>query len=188
LQKDEMLRDGCEWNSRISWPSGFTIEMECRIEPPHWRKLRCKYEVEDYNGEPQSIDETFYLQRFPQPFGGYRWYFVCPSDNRRCTVLYQPPGATRFRSRWGFRRRLQYQSQRLAPQSRHQHAAEQIAKRIAKKGPLDWQEKYGDWQFPPKPPWMRWKTYNGFDQRAQAHEQVADAIMSFYFLVSRLTT
>jgi len=28
--------------------------------------------------------------------------------NRRCTVLYQPPGAKRFRSRWGYRCRPQY--------------------------------------------------------------------------------
>jgi hypothetical protein len=74
------------------------------------RKLRLQYQVEDYFGEVHSVDDTIYLQRFPQPFGGYRWYFICPSSNRRCTVLYQPPGAIRFRSRWGFRCRLQYQS------------------------------------------------------------------------------
>jgi hypothetical protein len=72
---------------------------------------------------------------------------------------------------------LQYQLQRLAPQFRHQHASEQIAKRVLKKGTPEWQEVYTDWQFPPKPPWMRWKTYNRLDERAQAHEQAADAIM-----------
>src|SRR5687768_14662789 len=44
-------------------------------------------------GEERSIDEIVYLHRFPQPFGGYRWYFICPSSNRGCTVLYQPPSA-----------------------------------------------------------------------------------------------
>jgi hypothetical protein len=137
------------------------------------------YQVEDYSGTAQSVDETFYLQRFPQPFGGYRWNFVCPSTNRRCSTLYQPPGATRFRSRWGLRRRLQYQSQRLAPQFRHQHASAQIAKRVLLKGPQEWQVEHGDWKFPPKPPWMRQRTYDRFDARVQAHENAADVLMAW---------
>jgi hypothetical protein len=38
---------GCEWNSRLSWPSSFSIE--CRLEPPNCRKLQ--YQVENYFGE-----------------------------------------------------------------------------------------------------------------------------------------
>jgi hypothetical protein len=39
-----------------------------------------------------------YLQRIPQPYGRHRWYFICPSSNRRCSVLFKPPGAKRFRA------------------------------------------------------------------------------------------
>jgi hypothetical protein len=74
-----------------------------------------------------DIDETIYLQRFPQPFGGHRWLFICPSTNRRCTVLCQPPGARRFRSRGGFRCRLQYRSQQLSPVHRYQHIQAAVA-------------------------------------------------------------
>jgi hypothetical protein len=67
-------------------------------------------------------------------------------------------------------------SQRLAPQFRYQHGATQVAKRVLRKGPPEWQEEYSDWQFPPKPPWMRWKTYNLFDERARAYEKAADDV------------
>ena len=83
----------------MTWPSGFSIAFECRMEAPGFRRLRLKYQAGgEYDDEVMGIDETFYLERFPQPFGGYRWYFVCPSCNRRCTVLCQPPGAKRFRA------------------------------------------------------------------------------------------
>src|SRR5215208_1909124 len=108
IASDNLLHDRWEWNSRIVWSNGFAIDAECRIEPPNWRGLRLKYPVGgEYDDEAVHIDEMIYLQRFPQPFGGYRWYFICPSTNRRCQILYMPPGATRFRSRCGFRRRLQ---------------------------------------------------------------------------------
>jgi hypothetical protein len=82
--------------------------------------LRLKYQgCGEYDDDVVDIDETIWLRRFRQPFGGYRWYFICPNTNRRCTVLYQPPGVKRFRSRWGFRCRLQYRSQQLSPIHRY---------------------------------------------------------------------
>src|SRR5262245_25966175 len=173
--RDGLLRDGYEWQNRIIWSSGFSIALECRMEPPHCRMLRLRYKTDDeYDEELVEIDETFYLQRFPQPYGGFRWYFICPSSNRRCSVLFKPPGSRRFRSRRGFRCRLQYRSQQLSPMSRYQHGAAKAAKRVLRKGPREWREEYEDWEFPPKPKWMRWKTYNRLDEKAQAYEQAAD--------------
>ena len=85
-----LLRDGCEWNSTLIWPSGFSIKFECRLEPPNCRRLRLRYQTDGEYTDVVEIDETIYLQRFPQPFGGFRWYFICPNTNRRCTVLYFP--------------------------------------------------------------------------------------------------
>jgi hypothetical protein len=176
ISRNGLMRDGWEWNSQFVWPSGFTVDAECRLEPPNCRRLRLKYQGGEYNDELQDIDETIYLQRLPQPFGGHRWYFICPSSNHRCRVLYQLPGGKRFRSRWGFRCRLQYQCQKLAPQFRNQHGAAQVAKRVLRKGAREWQQEYADWEFPPKPKWMRWKTYNRLDEKALAYERAADAI------------
>ncbi|QIG48809.1 hypothetical protein G5V57_14375 [Nordella sp. HKS 07] len=180
ISTNRMLGDGVEWDAYITWPSGFRLDLRCRPESvrPDFRLLRLAYSVEDAYGEAQHIAETFTLHRFSQPFGGYRWYFICPATDRHCRVLYQPAGAMRFRSRWGFRCRLQYQSQRLSPINRYQHGAHQLAKRVLKKGPHEWQEEYADWDFPPRPPWMRHKTYNRLDERAQAYEVAADAELS----------
>jgi hypothetical protein len=178
ISSGDLFRDGCEWDSRMTWPSGFTIEFQCRLDPhrPDCRTLRAKYEIEDYHsGEEYQIDEVFTLQRLRQPFGGYRWYFICPSSRRRCRVLYIPPGATRFRSRWGFNCRLQYRSQRLAAPERLLHGATRTASRVLDAGPSEWRRKYSDWKFPPRPPWMRWKTYNRLDEKAQAYDRASDA-------------
>jgi hypothetical protein len=145
------------------------------VQSLNCRRLRLKYQGGgEYDDDVAEIDEKIWLQRFPQPFGGYRWFFICPSSNRRCMVLYQPPGAKRFRSRWGFRCRLQYRSQQLAPIHRYQHGATRAAKRVLEKGPREWREEYEDWDFPPKPKWMRWKTYYRMDEKAQAYEKAAD--------------
>ena len=71
---------------------------------------------------------------------------------------------------------MQYQSQRLAPQFRYQHGAARAAKHVLQKGPREWREEYEDWDFPPKPKWMRWKTYNRLDEKAQAYEKAADDV------------
>jgi hypothetical protein len=72
---------------------GQAIQYECRLEPPNCRTFRLRYKTDDeYNDEVANIDETIYLRRFPQPYGGYRWYFICPSSNRRCLAALTPCG------------------------------------------------------------------------------------------------
>jgi hypothetical protein len=174
------MPDDAEWTGRFTWSTGLSVEYECRLEPPNCRILRLRYKTDDeYDDEVVDIDETIYLRRFPQPYGGYRWYFICPSSNRRCSVLLKPPGGKRFRSRRGFRCRLQYQSQRLSPMSRYHRGAAKAAKKVLRKGSPEWREEYADWVFPPKPKWMRWKTYNRQDEKAQAYEQAADAQLAW---------
>jgi len=128
----------------------------CAGSGENW--LRLKYTVTRYDGEQIDVNETFQLVRHPQPFGGYRWYIICPSTRRRCQCLYLPPGASHFRSRRGFGVRLQYFSQTQAKPSRLMETGRSIARRVLMAGPAKWREEYRDWDFPPKPPWMRWKT------------------------------
>lgn len=52
----------------------------------------------------------------PQPFGGRRWWFVCPLTGRCVSALYLPPGAARFASRQAHG--LSYQTQRLGAAAR----------------------------------------------------------------------
>jgi hypothetical protein len=80
----------------------------------------------------------------------------------------------------------------VAPQFRYQHSAAQAAKRLLRKGTREFQEEYADWGFPPKPKWMRWKTYNRLDEKAQGYEQAADAEMAWrlrrYLLLGETVT
>src|SRR6476659_4604311 len=58
-----------------------------------------------------KLDQTIILVPKPRHFGGYQWYFVCPAMNRYSSVLWMPPGATRFRSRQAWGRQVAYASQ-----------------------------------------------------------------------------
>ena len=40
-----------------------------------------------------STHQRIYLQSTPMRFGGVRWYFHCPTCQRRAAKLYKPPGA-----------------------------------------------------------------------------------------------
>jgi hypothetical protein len=77
-----------------------------------------------------------------------------------CSVLWMPSGANRFCSRqtWGSRvaTPLNFQTQTtglidVKPKSKH-------ARLIADFDP-------DEWDLPPKPKWMRWRTYNRYVER-----------------------
>jgi hypothetical protein len=64
----------------------------------------------------QSYQVT--LETSPQPFGGVRWWFLCPRTGQRCTRLYLPRGGHRFWSRQAWQ--LGYACQRETAQYRAQ--------------------------------------------------------------------
>jgi hypothetical protein len=58
-----------------------------------------------------ELVQTIILIPRPRHFDGHQWYFVCPVTNRYCSVVWMPPGATRFCSRQTWRRQVAYASQ-----------------------------------------------------------------------------
>lgn len=156
------------WSNSLSGEQTSSIGISYNLEGTYpW--FGVKYSVTNYDGERVSVDERFDLERFPQPFGGYRWYFICPETFERAQCLYLPPGATRFRSRDGFRCRLQYRSQcedRISRLTTQQH---KLSRRVKELGPPEWQESVTDWDFPSKPPGMHWRTYEKFYERWEAY-------------------
>jgi hypothetical protein len=46
-----------------------------------------------------QLDQRINLVAQPRHFGGRQWYFICPSMNRRVSVLWKPPGAPEFACR-----------------------------------------------------------------------------------------
>src|SRR6187397_2323921 len=90
----------------------------------------------------------------PQPFGGLRWWFICPRSGRRAAKLHMPLGAYQFASRKAYR--LPYCSQRADAPERLRSRAIKLRQQLG-----DAEGDIGDGIIKPK--WMRWRT---FDRKA----------------------
>jgi hypothetical protein len=84
--------------------------------------------------------------------------------DHRCSVLWRPPGATRFCSRqeWSTRR-VAYASQFQPPVDRAHRGKAKIKRRL-----ID------EWDLPPKPKRMRWRTYNRHVDRFDGYEEILE--------------
>jgi hypothetical protein len=188
LRRREMfIPDGMERHTSVQWTYTYTEEHVATIGLAYCAgasggSLRLTYTSTPYGQEPQKINETFQLIRFPQPFGGCRWYIVCPATFRYCQCIYLPPGAPHFRSRHGFKVRLMYNSQKLDRSSRVMESARKLAAKVLRIGPPNWRQEHKDWDFPPKPPWMRWKTYNRYYASWEQYERLSNAYLEQWAL------
>jgi hypothetical protein len=113
-----------------------------------------------------SLDQWIDLVPQVRRFGGRQWYFVCPVRDRPVSVLWKPSGATRFCSRQTWGRQVAYQSQFNDKINRAHNGKERIKSRLI--ADLDPEE----WDFPPKPKWMRWKTYERQEKRFDHYEEI----------------
>ena len=107
----------------------------------------------------------------PRHFGGRQWFFLCPATYRLATVLWMPPGANRFCSRHAWGRQVAYASQFLDRDNRAHHGQAKINSRLCSIGKFD----PDDSEFPPKPKWMRWKTYNRYEQKFDHYEEILNS-------------
>jgi hypothetical protein len=117
-----------------------------------------------------NVDQRFILVARPRHFGGVQWYFVCPYLNRRCTVLWMPPGARSFSCRQRYGRSVAYASQFLDPDNRAHRGKSKIKAKLCRIGRFDPDEC----DFPPKPKWMRWSTYRRAEDRFDHYEATLD--------------
>ena len=116
-----------------------------------------------------SLDQRIILVPRPRHFGGQQWYFICPVMNRRCSVVWMPPGANRFCSRQTWRRQVAYASQFETPVDRAYRGQAKIKSRLI--ADLDPDE----WDLPPKPKWMRLRTYDRHVERYDGYEEILDS-------------
>jgi hypothetical protein len=81
-----------------------------------------------------------------------------------------PLGASDFacRQRWG--RQVAYNSQFVDRDSRAHQGQAKIKSRRCLIGGLD----PDDWDFPPKPKWMRWRTYRRAEEKFDRYESILD--------------
>jgi hypothetical protein len=86
--------------------------------------------------------------------------------NRRCSILWMPPGAHRFCSPHEWGKRVAYAPQFQTPIDRAHRGKAKIKARLI--GDCDPDE----WDLPPKPKWMRWRTYNRLVDKFDAYEEI----------------
>ena len=115
-----------------------------------------------------SLDQRVMLVARDRHFGGKQWYFMCPTMNRAASVLWMPGGATRFCSRQTWGRQVAYQSQFNDATNRAHGGQAKIKSRLI--ADLDPDE----WDMPPKPKWMRWKTYNRAVEKFDRYDTFID--------------
>jgi hypothetical protein len=111
-----------------------------------------------------KLDQRIELVAQPRHFGGQHWYFKCPVTHRNCSVLWLPPGATRFCSRQAWGQQVAYGSQFESPWDRAISGREKVMSRLI--GNLDPRIYY----LPPKPKWMRWNTYDRLAQKYRMYQ------------------
>jgi hypothetical protein len=167
LARRGLIQPGAQSGSRISWTNNYTDE-----------QVASGFITADMSGLVQgwlriqigNLDQRIYLISQARYFGGRQWYFICPYMNRRVSVLWMPPGAHSFscRQRWG--RQVAYASQFSTPTGRAHQGKAKINSRLCSIGGLDPDE----WDFPPKPKWMRWRTYNRAEEKFDRYEAILD--------------
>jgi hypothetical protein len=141
------------------------IKFESRVGDPWDSWLRLQYVIHDYwSGEPCEIDDKVFLASLRPPFGGRRWWFVCPRLNRRVRKLYLPLGDRHFWCRRAYR--LAYASQRETVYDRAMRRARKLTLRLG--------GDPADDTYPDKPSRMRWTTYNRMMDKLVAADSVAD--------------
>ncbi len=156
---------GCYTAFHMSWRNSDTNEqiaiavVEAEMRQKHEGYLRIKM---------HDLEQAIILTPRARGFGGLQWYFMCPVEDRCCSVLWRPPGAREFRCRQGWGRRVAYASQFLDPDNRAHRGKAKIKARLL--GDCDPDE----WELPPKPKWMRWRTYNRLADRFDSYQEILD--------------
>ncbi len=117
---------------------------------------------ETRSGVGHRVSYRIQLERTPCRFGGWRWWFRCPSTARRAHKLFLPRGGECFLSRPAYR--LAYVSQRLDAMGRLQHRKRLILRKLD-----------GDWEAAQRPKGMRHGTYERLLERLDEVELLIDA-------------
>lgn len=133
-------------------------------------RMRLSYTTSSRDGDKHVLDYWIELVTTLQPFGGRRWWFVCPKLGTRATKLYLPPGALTFASRKAYR--LGYRSQRETTHDRAISRAFKLRRHLGASGGI------GDPIF--KPEGMRWATFERELDRICDAEAICDANLAAF--------
>jgi hypothetical protein len=151
------------WSEVRSGRQTATIGYEVHMtEERGWARLF--FTTASWSGETTRHDYRVELVSTPQPFGGRRWWWVCPKRGDLVSKLYKSSGGI-FASRKAHR--LGYRSQRESPRDRALGRALKLRQRLSSTDGI------GD--FIPKPKGMRWRTYDRHMHRVKQTEATVTA-------------
>jgi hypothetical protein len=149
----------------MHWTNSYTGELTANAFLT--ADMRCEHEG-TLHLRMADMEQTIILTPRRRNLGGHHWYFMCPYEDRCCSVLWRPPGAREFRCRQGWGGRVAYTSQFLDRDQRaHRGQAKIKARLIGDNDPHEW-------ALPPKPKWMRWRTYDHYVERFDRYQAILD--------------
>lgn len=109
LRQAGFLKPGCRVAGICRWTRqgelAGSVDIAVTLDPEGRSILTIAFQRNE-----EWISQEVLLVGVPMPFGGWRWFALCPMTGRRCTALVLPSGGQRFASipAW----RLPYASQR----------------------------------------------------------------------------
>lgn len=111
LIKSGLLKKGKIISSVLSWTSGSRISILCHYRDNE-KYIRLSYVYSPKNGKQQKYDYKIHLNTIPSNLGkGEVLYFVCPTTNSNCRILYSAYGCLIYKSRKAYNNRIYYKSQ-----------------------------------------------------------------------------
>ncbi|WJI76985.1 hypothetical protein [Mesorhizobium sp. C395A] len=178
LIRSDVITPGSYRCSSVCWTDGYSCEQRATAtisadmsDPENgWLHI-------GIDGETQRI----LLWPMPRHFGGHQWYFACPRRHIPVSVLWMPPGAASFASKKHWDRQVAYQSQFLDQTDRAHRGQAKIRGRLCLIGSFDPDE----WDFPPRPKWMRQRTYDNAEAKFDHYEHILE--IGMLHLMDRLT-
>lgn len=171
LMRLRVFRPGYAWGGSIVWSEVYSGRETARIgyeahlgNERGWVRLHYTT-TNTWSGEKQHHDYRVELATTSQPFGGRRWWWVCPRRGALVAKLYKPNGAGVFASRQCFR--IAYRSQRESPRDRALSRAFKLRRKLGS------HDGIGD--YIAKPKGMRWATFDRKMHQVERIEAVVNA-------------
>lgn len=121
-----------------------------------------------------KLEQQLELTAQPRHFGGQQWYFMCPVMRKKCSVVWLPSGANCFCSRQAWDKQIAYSTQFEFTFDRAITAREKVKSRLID----DLNPRH--WDLPPKPKWMRWRTYERLADKYRLQQGIIDGIIADY--------
>jgi hypothetical protein len=126
LAREGLLQPRARAFCTYSWTNSHTGELTARAQ------IITQIQTERrgwFRIQMEDLDQWIDLVAEPRHFGGRQWYFKCPCTPQ-CSVLWMPPGASRFTSRQSWGRQVAYASQFDTPVDRAHRGKAKIKARL----------------------------------------------------------